>query len=134
VIDGEQIRTARQTAGLTQEELARHVGVSQRTVGNWERGDTVPRDREPQLRSVLRDHLGASDELPLRGVSDVELLAEVARRLARSEQRGEGDDSGDPAATIKPGQDPANVRKLTRAEESQVMQTEAANERRPDEE
>jgi transcriptional regulator with XRE-family HTH domain len=38
----EQIREARDAAGLTQAELARAVGVTVRTVQNWEAGTRGP--------------------------------------------------------------------------------------------
>lgn len=37
---------------MSQEELAGQVGVSLRTVGNWERCKTLPRDKEPLIRTV----------------------------------------------------------------------------------
>jgi hypothetical protein len=70
-------------------------------VGNWERGETVPRNRLTTLQDLLGplDSTPASanatrhvtttpraidsDEPSLRGASDAELLAEVARRFNR---------------------------------------------------
>ena len=37
------IKTVRESAGLTQEELARAVGVDRVTVANWESGKTEPK-------------------------------------------------------------------------------------------
>ena len=45
-----RIRQARDAAVLTQQELAGHLGVSERTLQNWEAG-TVPRAK--QRRRVL---------------------------------------------------------------------------------
>lgn len=42
-LTGEEIRKLRNAAGLTQKELAAAVGVSERTVANWEGGHTHPR-------------------------------------------------------------------------------------------
>lgn len=94
MMTGEQIRAARERAGLTQEQLGQRVGVTLRTVGNWERGATVPRNRMAALESALRGHLDTGGVTsPLEDVSDVELLAEIARRLARTDPRaGESDD------------------------------------------
>lgn len=39
---------------MTQSDLADALGVSLRTVGNWERGETVPRNRMAPLAEVLR--------------------------------------------------------------------------------
>lgn len=49
----ERIRRAREDKGLTQEQLAEAVGVSQRTIGNWERGASVPRNRLGRLENIL---------------------------------------------------------------------------------
>lgn len=39
----QSIKTIREAAGLTQEELARAVGVDRVTVANWESGKTEPK-------------------------------------------------------------------------------------------
>ena len=92
--NGERIREARQRAGLTQEELGAQVGVSMRTIGNWERGTTVPLNRLARLREVLdgywKDQSG-SQESALTQATDVELLAEIARRFARTRERRDSD-------------------------------------------
>lgn len=84
--DGNDIRDARQRAGLTQAELAKLVGVSQRTVGNWERGETVAHTRIARIEQVLAGHWKNDDspQVGLSSASDVELLAEIARRFART--------------------------------------------------
>jgi transcriptional regulator with XRE-family HTH domain len=88
VITSQEIRSARERAGLTQQQLGELVGVGLRTVGNWERGETVPRNREAALRHVLADHLGdASEPATLRAVADAEIVAEVARRMSRTQER-----------------------------------------------
>lgn len=72
-----EIRAARERMGLTQEQLAQQVGVHPRTIGNWERGQTVPKNRLARLRRVLGEDGGN----PLAEATDAELLAEVARRF-----------------------------------------------------
>jgi DNA-binding XRE family transcriptional regulator len=52
-IAGDEIRDARERAHLTQQELGRLVGVSLRTIGNWERGESVPKSRMGALVEVL---------------------------------------------------------------------------------
>lgn len=84
MITGAQIRDARKRAGLSQAELAKRVGVVPRTVGGWERGETSPSIAEQRLMEVLRNHLDNQEAATLEDVSDIELLAEIARRLARS--------------------------------------------------
>lgn len=88
VTSGEDIRRARELAGLTQEEVARRVGVSINTVSNWERDVSRPRGKEALLRQVLDMDSDvkppATDTGPLlRDASSAELLAELARRMER---------------------------------------------------
>lgn len=86
MITGDEIRAARERTGLTQEQLALMANVSLRTVGNWERGQTVPRSRAAMLEQIFGTHAVAADPPSLRAVSDVELLAEIARRFARAKE------------------------------------------------
>lgn len=55
MITGESLRSAREAAHLTQQQIADRVGVSLRTVGNWERSsdDAVPRKWWSGVRRVL---------------------------------------------------------------------------------
>ncbi|MGC0143188.1 helix-turn-helix domain-containing protein [Pseudactinotalea sp. Z1732] len=89
MINAQEIRDARQRGGMTQAELAQRVGVSQRTVGNWERGESIPRNRAAKIRAVLADHLSTGQAAPLRSASDAELLAEIARRFERAKESEE---------------------------------------------
>jgi len=50
---GKRIKAARERRKWNQEELAAAVGVSARTVGNWERGATVPKNRLGALADIL---------------------------------------------------------------------------------
>jgi transcriptional regulator with XRE-family HTH domain len=52
-ITSEQIKSARERRMMTQQELADEVGVSLRTVGSWERGETVPRNRMGAVSEAL---------------------------------------------------------------------------------
>lgn len=53
-ITGDEIKEARERRRMTQQELADELGVSLRTVGSWERGESVPRSRLGAIREVLR--------------------------------------------------------------------------------
>lgn len=55
---GQRIRSARERKGLTQSQLGQLVGVARETVGNWETGETSPRNRLARLIEVLEDDLG----------------------------------------------------------------------------
>lgn len=84
---------------MTQEALANRLGVSARTVSNWERSATVPRNRIGALSDVLGALFDSSDagERPLSKASDAELLAELALRLARDvDADGDGPDIPQP--------------------------------------
>lgn len=52
-MNGAEIRAARERRGWTQAELASAVGVGSRTVGAWERGETVPKNRMGKLRQIF---------------------------------------------------------------------------------
>lgn len=54
------IADLRQQRGLTQDELARRVRVSVRTIAAWESGSTIPRHRNARaLAKALGVHLDA---------------------------------------------------------------------------
>jgi transcriptional regulator with XRE-family HTH domain len=80
-MNGDEIRRLREARGWTQADLAREVGVGHRTIGNWERGETVPKNRTGKLEQVLRDELRAPAEAdPIRAFTDLALLSELMRR------------------------------------------------------
>lgn len=107
---GNEIREARERAGLTQDALGSAVGVSGRTVGNWERGTTVPRNRLAKLREVLEMTTTPADATPLRDVSDASLLAEIARRFdAGRARKEEGEDNASTPLTRAAGSAADNV-------------------------
>jgi transcriptional regulator with XRE-family HTH domain len=47
------IREQRKRLGMTQEELAKRLGVSTRTVQNWEQGGVVPATSKDAIMRVL---------------------------------------------------------------------------------
>lgn len=93
MITGEQLRRARERRGWTQEQLAEAVGVTFRSIGNWERGE-VPASREARLRDVLGDDLTPGLN-PLAQASDLALISELARRLEGRAEQGGRDDLAD---------------------------------------
>ena len=53
-MNGAEIKSLRESAGLTQEDLAEIVGVSQPTLVDWERGNKRPSQRRVErLHAVL---------------------------------------------------------------------------------
>lgn len=68
------LKKLRDELGMSQEELARHLGISSRTVSRWEAGDNVPTFTIPQIKALARlldskgkmiedlpDHFGPSE-------------------------------------------------------------------------
>jgi transcriptional regulator with XRE-family HTH domain len=84
-MDGDEIRRLREARGLTQQQLAAAIGVGMRTIGNWERGETVPLNRMGMLEHFFGVAVDRDD--PLRSASDVSLLTELLRRAAERERR-----------------------------------------------
>ena len=106
MITGRQLRDARSRSGLSQEELAVELGVTLRTIGNWERGAGVPSNREAKVRDALGDHLTPLAETPvdpLHAYSDTALVAEIARRLDAARGKGGQSDAGQAEAQKSPG-------------------------------
>lgn len=90
MLTGDQIRRARQRAGLSQAQLGARVGVSMRSIGNYERGETIPRNKMPAIEDALADYLPGDAPgrgVDLREISDARLLAEIARRFDRGQER-----------------------------------------------
>lgn len=58
------LKRLRQQAGLTQTELARRIGVSDRAVRAWEKGEYAPTLTIPQIRALCRELQITFEELP----------------------------------------------------------------------
>jgi transcriptional regulator with XRE-family HTH domain len=61
---GAAIRRARKSADLSQEDVAQRIGVTRRTLGEWERHGKVPEKHLPALRAALGDPLEADGAAP----------------------------------------------------------------------
>jgi transcriptional regulator with XRE-family HTH domain len=86
MVTGQDIRRARERRRLSQEKLAALLEVSSKSVGRWERGETIPKSALGAIESILG--LGEQVEGPaLSDASDAELLAEVALRLEQRKSR-----------------------------------------------
>jgi PAS domain S-box-containing protein len=82
-----RIALARRTAGLTQEQLAERIGVTRRSIQNYESGAVVPYNRIAQLAAALgseprwlhaRNDFEPGDADPLREVVRDELRAALS--------------------------------------------------------
>lgn len=60
------IRIYRKKLGLTQDDLARLIGVSRNTVINYERGKEIPISKIEILKKALSEPLGAVDLVPVK--------------------------------------------------------------------
>jgi transcriptional regulator with XRE-family HTH domain len=74
---GTRLRSCRQSAGLSQQELAERSGLSVRAISDLERGRT----RFPYQDSLAR----LADALALAGLARMEFIASASRRLAPAE-------------------------------------------------
>jgi len=91
VISGDEIRSARERAKLKQSDLASMLGVTNRSVSNWETGRHVPQSKEALIRDVLdlgepesrSASIRSGHPTGLSSYSDLELIAEIASRLAK---------------------------------------------------
>ena len=50
---GDRIRINRKKLGLTQDQLAKKLGVSKRTIINYEKGETIPDSKSELLHQIL---------------------------------------------------------------------------------
>lgn len=107
VATGSRIRKRRQVLGMTQEDLARKLGISKTTVANWEVGKHFPRrylgaveqalgiklsapepeTLSPRLRRVIREELPPADQARVIGILEATLM-----RPPRPTSRGEEQD------------------------------------------
>ena len=62
-----QLKLMRSRKGMTQEEVAEHIGVSRQAVAKWEKGDTLP-DVESCVK--LADLYGVPLDALVRGLKD----------------------------------------------------------------
>ncbi|MDY6786277.1 MAG: helix-turn-helix transcriptional regulator [Cyanobacteriota bacterium] len=61
-----EFKKLRERAGLSQEALARQIGVTSKTVSNWERGVSPASLTIPQIKALCRALNVTLEELPDR--------------------------------------------------------------------
>ncbi|NJO39686.1 MAG: helix-turn-helix transcriptional regulator [Cyanobacteria bacterium CRU_2_1] len=59
-----ELKKLREQAGLSQEALARLIGVTSKTVSNWERGISPATMTVPQIKALCQALGVTLDELP----------------------------------------------------------------------
>ncbi|HEX9623427.1 MAG TPA: helix-turn-helix transcriptional regulator, partial [Streptosporangiaceae bacterium] len=100
---GLRLRTRRQSARMSQQELARRSGLSIRTISDLERGRT----RWPYRDSLSR----LADALELTGPARSDFIALAGRRVA---QTAGNDPSGDRGPVMSPDARPPSGRVVPR--------------------
>lgn len=76
---GEKIKTARKQKGLTQDELAKQVGLSTMSIRRYESGERIcPQSEFAKISKVLG--INEFPNIDLSTVPTKELLAELERR------------------------------------------------------
>jgi tetratricopeptide (TPR) repeat protein/DNA-binding XRE family transcriptional regulator len=102
---GVRLRGYRETAGLSQEELAQRSGLSIRTIGNLERGST----RWPYQDTLQR----LADGLDLHGQARSAFVSTAGRRIGRMTSDSANGSSAGPIVATTPRQLPAAVAYFT---------------------
>lgn len=100
---GQRIKTAREAASLTQEELARRMGVSRDTVSRWERGKQLIRARnvEAAMKAIAGDkQVAGVARRTLAYLSGA--TAAILRQYKRRDGRPYLDDEGVGLASTSP--------------------------------
>lgn len=115
-INADQIKAGRERRQITQAQLADELGVSMRTVGSWERGDSVPRNK----MTALIEALGLQEETAGYQWSNQELRQRVGTLAKqRREELGLSRDAMAERAGLKTKQSVMNfefARSLPRGE------------------
>ena len=106
---GTRLRACRQSAGVSQQELAERSGLSVRAISDLERGRT---------RFPYQDSLGRlADALGLRGPARTEFTTAASRRLAMPGAAGGAPDG---RIVLRPPQAPA-IEELARAQRARAV-------------
>jgi transcriptional regulator with XRE-family HTH domain len=72
-------------AGMSQQELAEALGVSRKAVSNWVNGHAEPSGRYLQALDKVLGGRHATNDVSLASATNMDLLAELARRFAAYE-------------------------------------------------
>ena len=82
------IKKIRTDLGVTQAELAKRLGVSERTVQNWESGTTIPETKHEILRALMpQQYYGGNVEQAnvmgdnIKNAADMEMQSELSKMI-----------------------------------------------------
>lgn len=81
---GEKIRELRKKCGISQEELAGRIGVSRRSLINYEQGDSFP--TKPEVITALAEAFGITTDELLGDAAAESLNVNAAVKAERSAQ------------------------------------------------
>ena len=79
---GDRIRAERERRRLSRDDLAAHTGVNAKTIARIERGEVTTSPNTAILEHHLGIHHDDTARPTLADVDDLDLIAELARRLA----------------------------------------------------
>lgn len=85
---GAVITAARKLSGLSQEDVAGKLGVTRRSVGEWERSGRIPEHRMDQLRELYGDSLRRAEADPDQLADVIDLGAGETAQPVTVEYRG----------------------------------------------
>lgn len=91
---GERLKQARLNRNITQEHIARQIGVSRRTVINAEKGQ-VTLENLVAILQVLGLASQLDSFLPAQPLSPVQLMKLQGNKRQRASGQGEGEDGGE---------------------------------------
>lgn len=84
-----QIKEFREKLGLTQEEFAQKIGVSPRTVQNWENGGDIPATTRKKLEAMLEKETQGPESKYLGRILD--MMEEDRRFYRKSIERSQNE-------------------------------------------
>ena len=88
---GEKLKDLRTQKGWSQEELAKQMGVTRRTIGGYEAGTTYPRTRDMYAKPVSYTHLDVYKRQDGAWRRRVDRMLLWLRRLRKHVQRMDGE-------------------------------------------
>ena len=92
---GERARQSRIGINLTQAELARNAGVSQRTIERFEAGNSVQLDKLVRILRALRLSTNLDQLLPEASIRPIQLAGSREKVRRRSRKRRSAPQDGD---------------------------------------
>lgn len=83
-----EIKKRRKELGLTQEDLAKKLGVSLKTISNYENGEVIPDSKQALLLDILSNNT-LKEPIPVykkSGISFEEKIKQVEEKIKNTEE------------------------------------------------